>query len=325
MRISKRKIAIAAVCSFLFFTPNAPLQAQMKAPPDVVARQRQAVAAMPSVKVSYNQKGTVSTIEGVTGLAVSRRMLNARKGDSGEELLAVLKDVLAVSGAEELTVISNKKFLGTKRTLRFSQSIAGIPVISGVVSIGVESSTGVIDAIGMQFLPDRDLPRSPKLTAQEAQERAREAVYSILAAQPESARVSSNTTLAYVGSHDLAPRAALVWVVPVEYVEKDGAPAYRNIWIDAINGEYLGQRSNQVNLTRTVYTANGATPPREYLPQGTTQLFTEGNPSGTDVQALTAYLHVGTARDALLDYIWAWQDDVPELGIVVRYGSGLQG
>jgi hypothetical protein len=172
-------------------------------------------------------------------------------------------------------------------------------------------------------LPDHDLPKSAKIIATEATEAARNVVYAFLSAEPESAQFFEQPRLAYVGSNDSVDSPALVWLVPVSYLETGGGIGERDIWIDAVNGMYQGDQSNVRHLSRTAYTASGASPPTQNLPNGTTLLFTEGNAGGTNTHAIVAYGNVGLANDAWTTYLWATQ--VPDLNIVVQYGPPMIG
>jgi hypothetical protein len=218
-----------------------PLANASALPSEMAERQRQAIVSMPSARVTYHQGGTVRSIRGETGIRISSAARALRKGESGKDVLAALRNVILVSGQEELTLVTNTSSFETQRALTLSQSIAGIPVISGSVGVVVESSSGLVVVLNSSFLPDRNLPRTPKLTRDEAKEAARKALYTMLGALPESVTFSDEPpALAYVGRNDAVDREALVWVFTASYLTDKGQgprQGYLDLWINAVTGE----------------------------------------------------------------------------------------
>jgi hypothetical protein len=219
-------------------------------------RQYRALSAMPSIKVTYSSLGLIRLIEGDTGIVLSNQAHALREGESGAEVLDKFRDVLLANGEETLTVRLNMS-----RVVKLDQSISGIPVLHGGVSITIDEPTGVVRSMGAFFLPDHGLPREPKLSSARATALATEMLEREGIAKPGTVEVSSAPTLAYHGIFPNTTRAGLVWAVTAFYFSADtGDPSDGIYWFDAINGEYVGMEPNSVAaLNRTVSTANDGT------------------------------------------------------------------
>jgi hypothetical protein len=102
------------------------------------------------------------------------------------------------------------------RTLRLDQSINGIPVLYGSVSVGIDDATGLVTGLGATFLPDRGLPREPKISAAAAAKRVEKFLVESGEAKPGSVETST-PSLAYTGTHPDSTRGHLIWAVPARY------------------------------------------------------------------------------------------------------------
>ena len=119
------------------------------------------------------------------------------------------KDVLLAAGSETLKVSGiQMSAAGRHRYITTDQFINGIPVLHGSVSLRVEDATGLVDSLGANFLPDRGLPRQPKISAADAAKRVQQLLVERGMAKPGSVNTST-PTLAYTGTHPT--RHAVIW------------------------------------------------------------------------------------------------------------------
>jgi hypothetical protein len=243
---------VIAVCSAFFgalaqasateLNPGAPVirkASDLALPVDAEALERQylALSAMPSVRVVYSALGPVRSVQGSTGILLSRSTRDLALHQDAPEVLQKLKDVLLATGTETLVVRLNRAgALG--RTLRLEQFIGDIPVLYGGVKIGVNDATGLVDGFSATFIPDRGLPRRPTLTEAEASKRVAAHLVARGIAKPGSVKTYT-ATLAYTGTHPDSQSVHLVWAVPVSYAPVRER-SHDQIWIDAINGEIVG-------------------------------------------------------------------------------------
>ena len=204
-------------------------------------RQYQALASMPSVKVSYSALGPVRLVEGDTGMVLSSRARALREGDPGPEILDAFNDLLLANGNETLTVRLNQPIGGRYRVINLDQSIRGIRVIAGDVSVKVEDASGLVRSMGAHFLPDRGLPLQSKLTARKAATLAVQMLESRGRAKAKTAEVSSTPELAYYGTQPGTTRPRLVWAVIAHYETPEGDKTDGEFWLDAIDGEFVGE------------------------------------------------------------------------------------
>jgi vibriolysin len=287
-------------------------------PDSTLERQYQALSAMPSVTVSYSALGPVRLIQGDLGIVLSGQTRALRKGQPAPELLAKFGDVLLANGTERLSIRLNQLNSTGDRMIKLQQSIGGIPVLYGSVSLTVSEATGMVLSMSAAFLPDRGLPRSPRLTAAEAETRTRAVIEQLGEASPGSIEISGAPGLAYHGTAPGTRRGRLVWIVHATYVPADkGAPVDRAYWIDAANGEYVGyEMTSRAVLNRTAYTAGNASPAPASFPSGLTVLFAEGG-SSPDSTAMNAYNYMGDTHVALDAKFGSNPDPI---GLVVHYG-----
>jgi hypothetical protein len=257
---------------------------------DALDRQYQALSSMPSVKASYSNLGLISLIEGHTGIVLSNQMRASKRGDAGAEVLDKFRDLLLARGEETLVVRLNTASPTRARVVKLDQSIRGIPVLHGVVSVTIDEATGIVRSMGAYFLPDHGLPRQPKLSSAKATALVTEMLETQGIAKPGTVEASNAPTLAYHGIFPNSKRARLVWAVTAHYVSVDTGDSSDGIyWIDAIDGEYVGTEPSSVAaLNRTVYTANNQAASESSFPDGLIKLFDEGG-SSSDQLAMNAY------------------------------------
>ncbi|MGH8223863.1 MAG: hypothetical protein ACREQZ_12915 [Woeseiaceae bacterium] len=185
--------------------------------------------------------------------------LNLKVGDSADQVLQVLKDLLLSEGTETLTVTRNSFSATSKRTLRFSQSIRGIPVIGGGLAIGYDPETRRVSKLTAHFLPDHSgLPRTPKLSAAEAEQVIPKALAAASEGDAKEVEISEGSYLAYyiVPAEPTAPK--IVWAVRVEV--EDGI--YELFLVDALSGVIVDRHPLSTSLTRMSTTR--VTPPQTY-------------------------------------------------------------
>ncbi|MET0595339.1 MAG: hypothetical protein ABW133_21760, partial [Polyangiaceae bacterium] len=98
-------------------------------------------------------------------------------GQDGKKMFDRLRRLLLARGDETLTlrvndIVSTSATSEGYRTLRYSESIHGIPVIGGEVSVGIKDD-GTVDVVTATFLPSWNLPTEARITAEEALDSAR--------------------------------------------------------------------------------------------------------------------------------------------------------
>ena len=122
--------------------------------------------------VEYSPLGPVKEVWGETGLVLPPEALKLKEGDSGTVILQLLSDLLLANGDEVLTLKEanlNEGPYASIGGMSFLQSIRGIPVINGVVAFNYDGKTKRIKMLSAGFIPDRELPPKPKLTAKQAE------------------------------------------------------------------------------------------------------------------------------------------------------------
>ncbi len=231
---------------------------------DATALERQyaALSSMPSVKVAYSALGPVRSVEGATGVVLSSPARNFKAGDNASEVLQKFKDALLATGSETLRVSGiQMSATGRHRYVATDQFINGIPVLYGSVSVRFEEGSGLIDSLGANFLPDRGLPRQPKISAADAAKRVEQLLVERGMAKPGSVNTSA-PTLAYTGTHPGSTRGHLVWAVPARFTPAEVGATDGMFWIDAVDGEYVG--SDAISKHLSVYTARGPVTARPF-------------------------------------------------------------
>jgi hypothetical protein len=216
-------------------------------------RQYRALSSMPSVEVEYSSLGPVRSVRGATGVELSRQTRDLRAGEDASELLQKFKDALLATGSETLKVgVNDLRQIG--RTIRTDQFIGGIPVLYGQVSVVVDDATGLVNMLSATFLPDRGLPRQPKISATEAATLAEQQLVKSGIAKPGSVKTSA-PTLAYAGTHPDSMGGHLVWAVPASYAPEGAGASDGIFWFDAIDGAFVGQDALSKEAALRVYTA----------------------------------------------------------------------
>jgi hypothetical protein len=211
---------------------------------ETLHRQYVALSSMPSVEVTYSALGPVRLVQGATGIVLSSETRNLERGQEAPELLQSFKNVLLAMGNETLKVERNERPPGQYRYLTLDQFINGVPVLYGGVSVQIDEATGLVEVLGANFVPDRGLPRQPKLSQADAAKRATQYVVEHRGAKPGSVETAT-VTLAYQGTNPGSTRGRLVWTVHARWPGPSGS--FENgdfkdgiFWIDAIDGEYVG-------------------------------------------------------------------------------------
>jgi hypothetical protein len=282
---------------------------------ETLERQYRALSSMPSVTVVYSALGPVRSVQGATGIELSRAARDLQPGQDASEVLQKFKDVLLAADSETLKVRLNRMD-AIGRTIRMDQFINGIPVLHGAVSVGVDDATGLVTGITATFLPDRGLPRQPKISEAEAAKLAKENLVKVGIAKPGSVKTST-PTLAYTGTHPDSTRGHLVWAVPAAYTSQAGGADDGIFWFDAIDGTFVGQDAWSKEAAINVYTANNATVPDNDIPP-LTLLFTHPG-SSTDGIANNAYQNLLGSRDA--DQVVAAWFHPSTIGLAVHAGT----
>jgi Zn-dependent metalloprotease len=284
---------------------------------ETLERQYRALSSMPSVTVVYSTLGPVRSVEGATGIVLSSSTRNLDAGKPAPEVLQKFKDVLLAAGTETLKVRVNR-LNAVRRTIRMEQFIDGIPVLHGSVSVGVEDATGVVTVLGATFLPDRELPRQPKISGTEAASLAAELLVKSGMAKPSSVETST-PSLAYTGTHPDSTRGHLVWAVPATYTPVVAGAGDGIFLIDAITGEWVGQDALSKEAALSVYTANNVKRDPLGFPGNLALLFNHPG-SSSDQIAMNAYNNLLSSENA--DQVIGGWLQTSALGLVMHYDTG---
>jgi hypothetical protein len=94
-----------------------------------------------------------------------------------------------------------------------TQSIRGIPVLQGVLAISYDTSTRHVSSITANFIPDRELPRVPRLSAKQAEQVVPKALAIAEKIDASSISIAKGTHLGYYADHYSPEPVRLVWVV----------------------------------------------------------------------------------------------------------------
>lgn len=285
----------------------------------LLQRQYEALSKMPSVEVAYTDLGLLYRLKGPTGIVFTSGFRGLQLGEAAPEALAKLGPILLASGSETFTVRRNdiSGGMGYRRII-LQQSIRGIPVVSGLLDLDVDDANGMLHELHSRFVPDRGLPSKPKLTADEAAQRAVEYLEGAQWAEPESVQIQGEPTLAYfAGTHE-PQKPSLIWVVRVNYFKPVEGSEDRHLWIDAIDGTLRGVGGDVWSaLSATVYTAHGAQVSTGGFPSGLTQI-----PPTQDSISQNAHQNVTKSHDA---WSGTFNEQIGPVGIVVHWGSSNPG
>jgi hypothetical protein len=250
-------------------TPQLLRANQLQAPVDQAALQRQydALRKMNLNIVEYSPRGPVTNIAGETGIILPADSSARTKGSPAPDFLQLFADVLLATGTESLTVRDNWTMYGTERGLEFSQSIRGIPVVNGGVSVSYDAETNRVSSLVAHFVPDRNLPRAPKLSAMQAEEMLRKALVTGLK-QGAKVHIREGAFKAYFADFADPSAPALDWVIRALTASEAELFGDEEFYVDATSGRILSRRSMRLGLGSTGYStrrfasANCSAPPR---------------------------------------------------------------
>jgi hypothetical protein len=222
---------------------------------DTGALQRQfdALNLMKLTELRYSPLGPVRSIQGDLRIVLPQSARRLRKGDFAPDVLSLIKDVLLATGDESVVV---KKHYSTESPakLSLSQSIDGIPVFTGGVAMSYDPTTLRVSSVSATFLPDRDLPRIPKLSASRAEQIVPESLAA--AGQKDvSIEIRKGTHLAYFVDWWGGSAPALVWVVYAAV-----GSFHQKFLVDAATGEVVYKQNETSTLTTTLHDANSTSP-----------------------------------------------------------------
>jgi Zn-dependent metalloprotease len=314
---------VMLVASFVAWAADEPaaapklLRAQdlpIQVEPEALQRQYNVLLGMTLERIEYSTRGPIHLIDGNTGLVLPADATERKEGDSAADILPMIKDILLASGGETLSVRGNSVLDSSTRALKLSQSIRGIPVINGRIAIGYDALTKRVSGVTAHFIPDRDLPRSPKVS----EKRAEQIVPEVLAiAEKLSAAdvrvLKEDTYLGYYADPVSPTPPQLVWAITVMYA--DGTQEM--FYVDAITGVVVQRQLLSPSLTRKLYDAN------YQALNYPTQLPTAMSPGqiSADADAKPANKNVGDADTKLLQLFPLAAADFPSrTDIMVRYG-----
>lgn len=212
-----------------------------------------ALTAMDLKVLEYSTQGPVSWLEGETGVVLPSRVRDLKKGDSGRDILEVFKDVLLATGSETLVVHDNRIVDDSTRTLSLTESINGIPVIYGVISLEYGNQTRKVAGLVSSFLPNRALPTSPKYSLEDAQKAAAELISAAAKGDPKELEFDDTSYLGYFADSQSVTPPTLAWVLHASL--SDGS--YEELIVDAMGGLVLRRERLDESLTNTMYDVHG--------------------------------------------------------------------
>lgn len=180
---------------------------------DPVARQRQsdALRGMSLETIEYSPRGPIEQIVGDTKIVLPPDVPFRLVGGPASDLLSLFKELLLASGTETLTIKENSVWYGDERTLELAQSIRGMAALHSGVSLSYNARTRRVSSLTAHFIPDRDLPRKPRLSAREAKHALRRALALAEKLDPTRVVIDAGAHLGYFASFDSDDPAQLVW------------------------------------------------------------------------------------------------------------------
>ena len=242
--------------------PGAPilLDSAGSASEEQLAAQYQRLLGIESAKVWYDGRGVAHFVSGRTRQFLPGNPESAEGREQLENLIAWLRPLLLSEGTEALRFERLNESKNT-RTIFLVESIRGIPVHGARIALISRANSGEITTINGSFLPDRDLPRESRVSADEALriahqwllEKAKIATVPLIqrdstgnetqlrgpaAHIPDLGPTPDPSLRYYMGSIEANPTPPrLVWVV--ELVERNGLP-YKAVFIDSQDGSVIG-------------------------------------------------------------------------------------
>lgn len=138
------------------------------ASPAQLAAQYEALRRIANARVMYDARGIPRHILGQTTYAVPKDIDSSPGRQALEEALAQVRTILLAEGTEELIQTRPPHVQLHLRDIQFREAIRGIPVSDSNLVLTVDDRTGMVVSISASFLPDRGLPKAPKLDASSA-------------------------------------------------------------------------------------------------------------------------------------------------------------
>ena len=223
------------------------------ASPEQLNAQYEALQQIGGARVTYDARGIPWNVFGHTPYVVPKDIESSAGRAALKSVLAQIRIILLAEGTEELTLARQPQVQAHLRDIQFKQSIRGIPVSDSNVVLTVDDRTGKVAMISANFLPDRGLPREPKLTASAA---VSAAVDWVQKQYELETKIRGEPVLSYrIGHVDSdAPSARLVWTVALEATSLQLAA----VVVDALDGSIVATRA-ATGITREVYNSNGST------------------------------------------------------------------
>ena len=207
-----------------------------------------------------------------------------KPGDPGKDVLLVFNDILLGTGRETATVKRNE-YVEPDWVLVMTQSIEGIPVYGSGVSMAYDQTTLRVSGFTAAFLPDRGLPRTPKLSALEAEQILPKAL-AANGMETLEVKIRPGTRLEYYVDWSGGTPPTLAWVVPA-YI----GHLPESVVVDAATGEVLWREKEYWQMTTSVHDAAGSTPDLpDSIPSQMTVLDQQGTNARNNVNDAYAKL-----------------------------------
>jgi hypothetical protein len=220
---------------------------------EALQRQFNALSAMQLHELEYSASGPIVSLHGTTGIVLPRSVRTLKKGDSAAEIFALLKDILLANGTEEVRVEAFKR---DPYSLRLSHSIRSIPVRNGNIAIEYDPATLAVTGVAANFVPDRGLQRTPRLSAGQAEQIVADEINAREGTPGAAVEMQPGTHLAYYGGWSTYPAqrpdgsrsprvesisARLVWVVVAVWQTGDEIRV-----VDAVTGNIVDGMSGRI-------------------------------------------------------------------------------
>ncbi len=279
---------------------------------DALQRQFDSLTALSPTELEYSPRGPVRLVRSPVGLSLPARIHDLKKGDAAADiLLPLIGDILLAKGNETLTVTSNSLIDSKTRALRLSQSVRGLPVIQGIVAIDYDETSLRIRGLSANFVPDRDLPASAKLSAQQAEQVVPAAFKTSDEFRDAQFEIATGTYLAYYANASDAEAPQLVWVVHALF-----GSYHELVFVNAETGALTGRQQLTHAVSMTFYNAGGTNIP---LPSGLNNQ-NKINDVNSDAQAKSARDHINDAEGIIQNRLPFFSGAMPTTAkIVVRY------
>lgn len=185
--------------------------------------------------LNYMPSGPVSMLIGDIGLPI-KLPTDRRSVRDQAALIRQLKPLLLLTGSEVFELRYRDG-----NYVRLTQLISGRSVIGSSLAVQTDPRTGHLRALTASVVPDRGLTREPKLSGDEAREKA------LAAARPRLQDPRSTPDVPELGYaiHAQSGRGALAWRVRLEYCPlKFGV----DVWVDATDGTIVTWEPLQVGI-----------------------------------------------------------------------------